>query len=327
MGTWWTIFLYAPDEGTAQRAARAAFARVEQLNKVMSDYDPEGELDLLRQPPVGTAIPVSPDLCDALDQSLRMARLTDGAFDPTVGPLVQLWRRARRQHQLPPVARIDEVRPAIGYQKLRLDPVGRTATLTVPGMRLDLGGIGKGYAADAALKVLRERGFPCALVAASGDLAIGAPPPGRRGWRVDIGAGKDRTNTLHLSLELHHRGMSTSGDVEQYVEIEGIRYSHIVDPRTGVGLTNRLQVTIVAANTTRSDAMATAVCVQGFPAGLALVERLPDTAALILQVTPEGSTRRVESRRFRQLPRSSMRSTVPLAEIPISSLSSAGEIR
>jgi thiamine biosynthesis lipoprotein len=168
-------------------------------------------------------------------------------------------------------------------------------------MQLDLGGIAKGYAADKALEVLRSHGLPRALVAASGDIAIGDPPPGKRAWRVGVGAfGTNRTQ-LASNLLLHRAAVSTSGDTEQFVEINGRRYSHIVDPRTGIGLTERLQVTIIAKNATDTDSFATAVSILGAESGLALVESQPGMAALILR--KEGDKTQVfESRRFRKIP-------------------------
>jgi len=167
-------------------------------------------------------------------------------------------------------------------------------------MRLDLGGIAKGYAADQALAILKGRGFARALVAASGDIAAGDPPPGQRGWRVSIASMDTRTNETVRSVVLHNAGISTSGDTEQFTEIDGVRYSHIVDPRIGVGLTNRIQVTIIARNATTTDALATGVSVLGASRGLALADALPRTAAIIV-TKRNGETRVFASRRFRSV--------------------------
>ena len=178
MGTLITITLFASDSTAARDAAAAAFKRIDALEDIMSDYQADSELMRLCDQPFGKPVPVSPDLFDVLQRAQRMSQLSDGAFDVTVGPYVRLWRFARKRKVLPTPAEIAAARAAVGWQKLRLDPRARTVTLLVPNMRLDLGSIGKGYAADQAMRVLQGRGIDRALVAASGDIAIGNPPAG-----------------------------------------------------------------------------------------------------------------------------------------------------
>ena len=243
---------------------------------------------------------MSAELFDVLEQAQKFSALSDGAFDVTVGPLVRLWRFTRKKKTLPTPAEVHEAASSVGYEKLRLDRKARTVTLLAPNMRLDLGGIAKGYAADQALAILKGRGCARALVAASGDIAVGDPPPGQRGWRVSIASMDARTNETTSSVLLRDAGISTSGDTEQFAEIDGVRYSHIVNPRTGVGLTNRIQVTIIAPNATTTDALATGVSVLGPVRGLALVDSVPRTAALIVTKS-DGDTRVLASRRFRSV--------------------------
>jgi FAD:protein FMN transferase len=149
--------------------------------------------------------------------------------------------------------------------------------------------------------VLKGRGINCALVAASGDIAVGNPPPGQQGWKVGITGIDVRSNELVDSLRLHNVGISTSGDTEQFIEIAGVRYSHILSPATGLGLTNRIQATVIAPGATATDALATTLCVLGPDRALALVERLPRTAALIL-TKEAGTSRMLRSRRFPRVP-------------------------
>ena len=286
MGTLFTIKVYAPDEVSARAGTEAAFAKVAALDKTMTDYDPESELMQLCQRPVGEPTRVSDELFEILQESQRVARLTDGAFDVTIGPIVRLWRRARRAEALPSPEQIARAQESVGWQKLKLDSRTKTVTLTVPNMQLDLGGIAKGYAADKALKELKLRGLERALVAASGDIAAGEPPPGQKGWRVEIGS-FDRTNgAAPETVFLKHAAVSTSGDTEQFVEIGGKRYSHIVDPRTGVGLTERLQVSILAPHATQTDAFATAVSVIGLEGGLAIIKAQPGMAGILVRKQP-----------------------------------------
>lgn len=302
MGTLFTITLYAPEANRAGAAAEAAFARIAALEQMMTDYDPESELMQLCQQPVGQPVRVSDELFALLQKGQRLAKLTDGAFDVTIGPVVRHWRRARRTETLPSPEALARAQAPVGWRKLKLDPRKQTVTLTAPDMQLDLGGIAKGYAADQALAVLKSHGLNRALVAASGDIAVGDPPPGKRGWRVGVGALDRGEDALARNLLLRNAAVSTSGDTEQFVEINGQRYSHIVDPRTGLGLTERLQVSIVAKRAADTDSFATAVSVLGVQRGLKLVESQRGMAAFILRKSG-AQTEVYESRAFKRIPR------------------------
>ncbi len=297
MGTLITITLYAPDPAVAKAAAAAAFKRMDALEDIMSDYQADSELLRLCDQPFGTPVPVSADLFELLQRAQEIARRSDGAFDVTVGPYVRLWRFARKRKVLPTPAEVAAARAAVGWQKLRLDARARTATLLVPNMRLDLGSIGKGYAADQALRILKGRGLDRALVAASGDIAIGKPPPGQRGWRIGISAWDGATNKVSRTVLLHNAGISTSGDTEQFIEINGVRYSHIVNPATGLGLTQRIQATVVGPDATTTDSLDTTVSVLGAQRGLELIRSWPRTSALIV-TREDGRSQTFISRGF-----------------------------
>ena len=299
MGTMFSITLYAPDADAATKAAEAAFSRVAKLDRMMTDYDPKSELMRLCLRPAGEPTRVSPELFEILRESLRVARETGGAFDITVGPFVRAWRAARKSKVLPTEPEIAEMRKAIGWQKLRLDARNQTVTLLAPHMQLDLGGIAKGYAADQALAVMRGFGIRSALVAASGDIAIGDAPPGRTGWKVGIQALDGKPNELARSVFLHNAGISTSGGTEQYVEINGVRYSHIIDPATGLGMTNRIQSTIIGPNATITDGLDTPITIMGVKRGLALIDAQPKLAALII-TSDETGRHYFASRRFKE---------------------------
>jgi thiamine biosynthesis lipoprotein len=251
MGTLFRVALYAESEQQATAGFDAAFARGRELDARLSDYKPDSELNSL-----GTqAKSVSLDLYKLLKQSTEIAQVTNGAFDITLGPVIRLWREARKQHRLPPREAIEQASARAGYRKLILDPTHRTARLAQAGMQLDLGGIAKGYAAQQMLLTLKARGIAKALVAASGDISAGEPPPGQPGWRI----GLDWSNQV---LSLRNESVSTSGDREQFIEIEGVRYSHIVDPKTGLGLPNSHPVTVIAGDGALADALATALSIQ-----------------------------------------------------------------
>lgn len=274
MGTMFRIVLYADDAERANHAIRAAFDRVADLDNKLSDYKPDSELNTACRVAVGRVVTISADLATVLQASQALSEATDGAFDVTVGPLIRLWRRARQTRVLPSPEALAEARRLSGYRKLRVGE--RTLRVEIPGMQLDLGAIAKGYAADEALRLLAGRGFPRALVAASGDLAIGDAPPGKAGWDIGVDSLNSPDKDFTRTLQLHNAGVSTSGDTEQYVEIEGVRYSHIVNPATGKGLTRRIGVTVVAAKAIDSDGLATAASVvteqRGAAAAMALIE-------------------------------------------------------
>jgi thiamine biosynthesis lipoprotein len=299
MGTLFTITVYALDPGTARAGAEAAFGRIAQLEDIMSDYQADSELNLLREQPVGKAVPVSKDLYDVLEKGQEIAQASGGAFDVTIGPLVRQWRFARKRKVMPSPAEMAEVRGAAGFEKLRVDRKTQTVMLLVPNMRLDLGGIAKGYAADQALALLKSRGLPRALVAASGDIAVGDAPPGQPGWRIGISA-MGSTNRLAATVCLRNAGISTSGGSEQFIEIAGTRHSHILDPATGLGLTNRIQASVVGPNAATTDALATAVCVLGSERGLKCVEAVPGTAAFVV-AGQGGNAQPAMSPRFKRL--------------------------
>ena len=288
MGTQFRIVLYAPNEAIAKEAAQAAFARVAELDGIMSDYRSTSELMQLCKKAGGGPVPVSGDLFDILARSQQIARLSGGAFDVTVGPVVRLWRRSRRSRRLPDPEELARARRLVGYDKIRLSAKERTVQLTVEGMLLDLGAIAKGYAAEAALEVLRRYGLTRALVAASGDIAAGDPPPGRRGWKVGIAPLDHPGAEPSKYFLLNHAAVSTAGDTEQYVEIDGKRYSHIVDPHTGMGLTRHSSATVVARDGTTADGLDTAVSVLGAEKGLALVEGIDGAALFYVERTPKG---------------------------------------
>ncbi len=299
MGTVFSVTLYARDAGEANAAAEAAFREVAKLDRMMTDYDPSSELMRLSGHPVGEATRVSPELFELLTESVRVARETDGAFDITVGPFVRAWRAARKSKVLPSAEAIAKLRESVGYEHLRLDARTQSVTLLVPNMQLDLGGIAKGYAADKAMAVMRQRGITRALVAASGDIAIGDAPPGKAGWRVGIQAMDGTPDDLARTVVLHNAGISTSGDSEQNVEIGGVRYSHIIDPRTGLGMTNHIQTTIIGPNATITDGLDTPTAIMGVERGVKLVDGLPGVAALFVERNGKG-TRVVMSREFRR---------------------------
>lgn len=283
MGTQARIVLYAKNEEQAREAAAAAFARIVALDDLLTDWRPS-ELTRLADHAGGEPVPVSPDLFGVLSLAREVSAASEGAFDTTLGPLTQLWRETRAARELPTPEFLAATRAKCGWEKVVLDGEANTVHLTVAGMRLDVGAIGKGYAGDRALETLAEHGVTCALVDIGGDMTLGDAPPDRAGWRIAAGCGEiDREAPL---LELSRCAVATSGDTAQYVEIDGDRYSHILDPRTGLGLRESECVTVIAPTGTLADALASAVSVRGIEKSAKLLEhfgaRVPES-----DVTPD----------------------------------------
>lgn len=291
MGTRVRIILYASSPEQAEAGRRAAFDVMREVDDLMSDYKPDSELSRLSRAAGKGPQPVSLPLYEVLDASLRTAELSGGAFDITAGPLVRLWRKSRKELKLPSPEEIQAARALVDYRQLVLDPRRRTAELRKEGMTLDLGGIAKGYACDRALLALKSRGISRALVDTGGGMALGDPPPGKDGWR--IGMLGDSTKVLVLS----RCGVSTSGDVEQFVEIGGKRYSHIIDPSTGLGLTNQAMATVIAPDGLTSDALDTPICILGPDRGLQMASSQKGVEAWT-QWVENGRRKRAQTRGF-----------------------------
>ncbi len=274
MGSPFHIKLFAESENKAKQASAEAYKRIAELNSILSDYDMESELSKLsKSSKQGVQVPLSPDLQRVLKRSVDLANKTNGAFDITIGPAVLLWRQATFTKRLPEERKIRWAQERIGIQNLQLSPDGKKAKLLKKSMRLDLGGIAKGYACDEALKVLKQHSIHRAIVDGGGDVAIGDPPPGADGWVVQIQNVKqvipdeDRSrnieDVLTPFLTLANCAVATSGNASRKVEIDGKIYSHIVNPKTCLGLTHEYQVTVVAPTATDADALASAMSVLG----------------------------------------------------------------
>ena len=301
MGMSFKLLFYATDQPAANRASAAAFTRIAELNRILSDYVPQSELSRFSAgSPHSVPVRLSEPLWLVLSRSQELARRSDGAFDVTVGPYVRLWRRARREKQMPTDQRLAEARSAVGHRLLELDAAKKSARLLQPSMRLDLGGIAAGYAVDEALAALKRHGIKSALVDASGDVAVSDPPPGKPGWRIGV-APLTADGPASRYLSLANSAVTTAGDAYQFVVLDGKRYSHIVDPRTGLGMTDQSTVVVVAPDCLTADGLDTAVSAMQPAAGLKLVDETPGAAAIILR-TNNGMLQTFESSRFKDVP-------------------------
>ena len=297
MGMPFRIVLYAPDADSANAAARAAYDRIKQFNGIMSDYDPESELMRLCQTAgSGKAVPVSRDLLAVLSKSLAPSRQSDGAFDVTVGPARQIVAQYRARKEIS-----RRRRAGGGPRRRRISQrprrrKGRHGRTSEAGHAARPGGIAVGYAIDDVLALLKARGITRALVDGSGDIGVGDAPPGKEGWRIGIAPLEADAEPSRYVI-LKNAAVTTSGDAFQFVELDGKRYSHIVDPRTGLGLTDRTSVTLLAPNCTVADSYTKAVSVLGPEKGLRLIEATPGAAVIIVRAR-EGTVETYESKRL-----------------------------
>jgi len=288
------IVLYSSDPQIATNAARAAWKRIAELNRLLSDYDPDSELSRLgASSPHAHPVQVSADLYRVIERACAVSAASDGAFDLSVGPLTQLWRRTRRQRELPEPEKLRSALAATDWKSIELHPKSRVR-LTRPGMRLDAGGIAKGYALDEATRVLRAHGIRSSLVAGSGDMVVTDPPPGQTGWRIQVAPLELPGSPPARFVSLHHASLCTSGDVFQHVEIRGIRYSHILDPRTGLGLTHQSLITVIGPDGITTDALSTAISVAGPRAGIPLARRF-GAEVLVVRQSASGASPPIES--------------------------------
>ena len=283
MGTIFRIRMYSADSAQASKAAEAAFARAEELEQIMSDYRADSELTLLSGEGVTAPFPVSRDLYDVLAKSQWTSELSHGVFDASVGPLVILWRGARKARRLPDPGEISRAKALVNYRNIEMDPIHHTVYLKRAGMRLDLGAIGKGYAADQMLAVLQSQGIRRAMVVAGGEVVVGDPPPGQSGWEVGLDTAATTAGSSPCTVMLHAAAVSTSGDEHQFLELNGHRYSHVINALTGWPLEGENSTTVLARNSTTADALCTAFSLMPVADGIRVAESLPGVSALWVQ--------------------------------------------
>lgn len=276
MGTLVAVKLYE-DQAKAAPLIDEAFAEIGRIDSLMSRYIEESEANQLERLAVDRAVTCSPEMALVLQQSQRYARLTGGAFDVTIGPLTRLWNFP--DVAAPPAAgRIDSALALVGYQAVEVE--GRQVRITRPGARLDLGGAAKGYAVDRAVDRLRERGVEQGLIEAGGDIRFWGEKPDGRPWRFGIQHPRDPARYIQVE-DIGLAAIATSGDYEQFFELAGKRYHHILDPTTGYPAEGAISATVWAKTALEADILSTAVFILGPERGIVWVETLPETEALV----------------------------------------------
>lgn len=282
MGTTVEVYLYARDRMRAAALIETAFEEIERVEAALSSYRPTSEISRINVTASRGPVVTDPEVFGLIEQALDYSRRTGGAFDITVGALVRTSGFFRDDVHYPSPDELAEARATVGWQHVALDRATRTIRFLTPGIELDLGGIGKGFALDRAARILRRHGVTAALLGAgrSSYYAIGAPPDAE-GWPIVISSPRDPAQVLS-TIRLHDRSLSTSGNAQKFFELDGKRYSHIIDPRTGEPSAGMLQVTVTAGTAAESDALATALFVLGPERAAALIGRGDEVAALLV---------------------------------------------
>jgi thiamine biosynthesis lipoprotein len=287
MGTSFKIYLYAANQERASELFSQAFDEIDRIEEALSNYRSTSELSRINRLAGKEAVVTDPEVFALLKTSLDYSARSKGAFDITVGPLMRAWGFFRGQGHYPSAQQLAAARASIGWQYVKLDSNTRSVRFSKPRMELDLGGIGKGYAADRVADLLREAGVKAALIDAGSStlMAVGAPP-GTAGWKVVVPKPGQRSTTIS-TVFLRDESLSTSGSYEKFFRLQGNTYCQIMDPRTGRPVQQMLQTSVVAPNATETDALSTTMFVLGPRAGEQLLAIMPEAQAL--WVTPKGN--------------------------------------
>lgn len=263
MGSAYSVVVYGEDRTRMEEAVDAAFAEVQRLDQMLSNYKPESELSEINREAGQRPVAVTQEMFDLLAACVDYSRESDGAFDITVGPLMKVWGFYKGTGRLPHRAEIVGAMERVGYRNIVLDAAHRTVRFAKEGVELDPGGIGKGYAVDRMVEVLKQYGMQTALVSASGSSIYGlGAPPGEKGWKVEIRDPKNEKKSV-AEVYLKDESMSTSGNYEKFFRAEGRIYSHIMDPRTGWPAQGVLSVSAVTPRTIDSEAWTKPLFVNG----------------------------------------------------------------
>jgi thiamine biosynthesis lipoprotein len=284
----------------ARGCIESAFAEIENVDRLMSTYKSDSEVSEINRDGFKRAVKVSRPTYEVLQKSIEFSKLSSGAFDITVGPLVGLWRSAGEANSVPSDEELAEARLKVGYEKLILDDIEMTIRFAVDGMKLDLGGIAKGYAIDQAARAMQRAGATGGMVDIGGDIRCFGVPVGKDRWVIGLQDPSEKfevrnskfeipvgTGETLLVLKLTDCAIATSGGYRRFVLIGGKKYSHILDAGTGYGSSELASVTVISKSAIEADALATAVSVLGAEEGLVLIEERPDTEAILVSSEPE----------------------------------------
>jgi thiamine biosynthesis lipoprotein len=281
-----TIKAYGKDGKKVENAVAAAFEEMARVEKKMNYYNPKSELSLINRRASKQPLSISAEMSGLINLSLVYHQKTAGAFDITIGPLMDLWSFGQNEH-VPDRPEIDEVLPLVGSQNIRLDLKDRKIQLIKPKVKLDLGGVAKGHAVDQAIAIIKKHGIKSALVTTGSTTKVIGLKPGREAWKIGIENPRSKNDIIGVLELKDDESVSTSGDYQQFFIKKGKRYHHILDPKTGQPARGCMSVTVLTSRScAEADIMSTAIFVLGYPEGMKYVEKNTDLEAMI--VTADG---------------------------------------
>lgn len=287
MGTLARVVVVVQDRNQAAAAIQKAFDEIENVQILMNDRDPNSQLSEVNRRAFFEPVAVDDAVFEVLAASIEYSRLSDGAFDVTVGPVVLLWRQSATTGEPPAAEALAEARASVGWQSLLLDAEHKTVRFGKEGMRLDLGGIAKGYAVDRAIQAMRDLGVPGGMVDIGGNIrCFGQPAHYARHWQIGLQDPRHE-QALLMTLVMDERAVATSGDYRRFAVVDGQRFSHIINPRTASSSQTLSSVTIIAPTAMQADALSTAVTVLEEQKGLALLDSIPETEAVLVKSSGE----------------------------------------
>ena len=282
MGNNFTITVVASDNGSTQNHIEAAVAEIRRIEKLFTTFSSDSQTSLINANAGIEPVTVSNEVYGLIERSIAISKITQGAFDITYGSIDKsLWNFDKKMTKLPSKEDALKMVHLINYNNIILDPVTTSVFLKEKGMRIGFGGIGKGYAAEMAKAVLLQKGVTSGIINASGDLTAWGQQPDGRPWRIGI-SNPDKPQDIFSYLDISGKAVATSGNYEKYIMIGGKKYSHTIDPKTGLPISGIKSVTVISANAEFADAMATPIAVMGIKAGIYLIDQIPDLHCIII---------------------------------------------
>lgn len=280
MGSSFNIIFFHTDSAKAISISKECFALVDSINNIFSDYTSASEVGRLASMTRVKDQKVSDELFELIVLSKHAWKRSGKTFDITIGALTQLWRKAKKENRFPTDTEVKEAKEQMGFEKLIINEKAKTISFNKQGIRFDFGAIVPGYAAQKVIDLLKSKNIGKALVDASGDIVVSDPPPGKNGWTIAINLPESENEVWDKNLELKNLAVSTSGDVYRYIIHNRKKYSHIIDPRTGYGVTTQRNVTVIAKDGATADWLATACSILPIRKALKLAKK--EDAALFI---------------------------------------------
>ena len=282
MGSVFNFTVVDKDSATAALHFREAISEIDRIENLISEWRPETQISKVNQNAGIKAVKVDQEVFDLTKRAIAYAKMTDGAFDISIAALDEIWKFDGSMDTLPSAEAVKKSVENVGYQNIILDSINCTIFLAKKGMKIGFGSIGKGYAADEGKKMIMAKGITAGIVNASGDMATWGKQPDGKPWVVGI-TNPFKRNRIYKKIRLKDNAVVTSGSYEKFAEIDGVRYSHIINPKTGLPAIGLISVTVVGPDAEFANALSTSIMVLGKKEGLKLLKKYPDYKGILIQ--------------------------------------------